>query len=156
MTLNEWLNKYYSPYKSPLTAQISAAQSEVDKLSKSYDFKSDPLYQLYSKQFGREGRYAAIDAYGDAAASLGGMENSYALAAAEQAKSYYDAKLTDKIPELWELAYESKLSKLNALKDDEQTAYKRWLDGLETGYKLWTEEYDRYLSNENLKLKKKS
>ncbi len=155
MTLNEWLNKYYSPYKNPLASQISAAQSEVDKLSKSYDYKSDPLYQLYSKQFAREGRYAAIDAYGDAAASFGGMDSSYATAAAQQAKSYYDSKLADKIPELWELAYESRLSKLNSLKEEEQDAYKRWLDGLETGYKLWTEEYDQYLANEELKLKKK-
>ena len=140
MTLTEWLNRYYSPYKNEYASKITAAQNELDSISKSYNYESDPLFRLYKKQFTQEGRSASLDAYGDAAAGFGGMGSSYAVAAAQQAKSYYDTKLADKIPELWELAYESRLSKLNSLKDEEQTAYKRWLDGLETGFKLYSQK----------------
>ena len=143
MNIDEWISKYYSPYRSAYADRIAAAERRLSGIEKTYDYASDPLYRAYAAQFGREGRNAALDAYGDAASAVGGMNSSYALAAAEQAKSYYDSKLADKIPELWELAYDTRLAELNALKSDEKEAYSRWLDGVQQGYKLWVKEQDQ-------------
>ena len=156
MTITEWIEKYYSPYKNAYADRVAAAQQRLDALNGGYDYASDPLYAAYAAQFGREGRTAALDAYGDAASGVGGMPSSYAYAAAEQAKSYYDSKLADKIPELWELAYDSRLAELNSLKGDEKTAYERWLDGVQAGYKLWQEENDRAVEQANLEIKRRN
>ena len=156
MTIDEWIDKYYSPYNNAYAEQVAAAQQRLAELSGGYDYASDPLYRAYAAQFGREGRAAALDAYGEAASGVGGMPSSYAYAAAQQAKSYYDSKLADKIPELWELAYDARLDELNYLKGEEKTAYERWLDGVEAGYKLWQEENDRAIEQANLEIKRRN
>lgn len=156
MTINEWIEKYYSPYNNAYAERVAAAQQRLGELSEGYDYASDPLYRAYARRYSGEGRAAALDAYGDAASGVGGMPSSYAYAAAEQAKSYYDSKLADKIPELWELAYDTRLAELNALKGDEKTAYERWLDGVEAGYKLWKEENDRAVEQANLEIKRRN
>lgn len=156
MTINEWIDKYYTPYQNAYAGRVAAAQQRLDSVRDGYDYASDPLYLAYARQFTGEGRNAALDAYGDAASGVGGMPSSYAYAAAQQAKSYYDSKLADKIPELWELAYDARLAELNALKGDEKTAYERWLDGVEAGYKLWQEENDRAVEQANLEIKRRS
>lgn len=156
MTLDEWIAKYYSPYKNAYAERLAEAQRRLDAVTGGYDYASDPLYAAYAAQFGREGRAAALDAYGEAASGVGGMPSSYAYAAAQQAKNYYDAKLADKIPELWELAYDARLDELNSLKGDEKTAYERWLDGVQAGYKLWQEENDRAVEQANLEIKRRS
>ncbi|MBQ9556996.1 MAG: hypothetical protein IJU94_00125 [Clostridia bacterium] len=152
MTINEWIEKYYSPYQNAYAARLAAAQQRLDAVRDDYDYASDPLYLAYAQRFAGEGHYAALDAFGDAASGVGGMPSSYAYAAAQQAKSYYDSKLADKIPELWELAYDARLAELNSLKADEKTAYERWLDGVEAGYKLWKEENDRAVEQANLEI----
>ena len=156
MTIDEWIDKYYSPYRNAYAERVAAAQQRLAELSGGYDYASDPLYRAYAAQFGREGRNAALDAYGEAASGVGGMPSSYAYAAAQQAKNYYDSKLADKIPELWELAYDARLDELNSLKGEEKTAYERWLDGVEAGYKLWQEENDRAVEQANLEIKRRN
>jgi hypothetical protein len=156
MTIDEWIDKYYAPYQNAYAGRVAAAQQRLDEVRDGYDYASDPLYLAYARQFTGEGRNAALDAYGDAASGVGGMPSSYAYAAAQQAKSYYDSKLADKIPELWELAYDARLAELNALKGDEKTAYERWLDGVEAGYKLWQEENDRAVEQANLEIKRRN
>ena len=71
----------------------------------SYNAEDDPLYQQYAKMFNREGDRAMRDTMAEAAASAGGM-NSYAVTAAQQAANYYSSQLGDKIPELYQLAYQ--------------------------------------------------
>lgn len=71
----------------------------------SYDAESDPIYQQYAQQYQREGDRAMNDTLAAAAAHAGGM-NSYAVTAAQQASDYYAAQLGDKIPELYQLAYQ--------------------------------------------------
>ena len=156
MTIDEWIAKYYSPYKNDYAGRVAEAQRRLAEVTDGYDYASDPLYRAYAARYAGESRNAALDAYGDAASGVGGMPSSYAYAAAQQAKSYYDSKLADKIPELWELAYDTRLAELNSLKGDEKTAYERWLDGVEAGYKLWQEENDRAVEQANLEIKRRN
>jgi len=72
----------------------------------SYDYAADPVWQSYQKQYVREGRRAAEDALGRAAALTGGMPSTAAVTAASQAQDVYAARLSDKLPELYRLAYD--------------------------------------------------
>jgi len=71
----------------------------------SYDPAEDELYSAYRKQYLREGQRSAEDTAGEIAALTGGKASSYAATAAAQAQNYYNAALTDKIPELYKIAY---------------------------------------------------
>lgn len=100
----------------------------------SYDVENDPLYQQYAQMYQREGDRAMRDTMAEAAASAGGM-NSYAMTAAQQANNYYGAQLNDKIPELYQLAYdmyladkESKVQDLGILQSLDDTQYNRYRD----------------------------
>ena len=75
----------------------------------SYDVESDPLYQQYKTMYNREGTRAMNDTLASVASGAGGM-NSYAVTAASQANNYYASQLGDKIPELYQLAYEMYLT----------------------------------------------
>lgn len=122
----------------------------------SYDHTSDPLYSAYAKQYTREGKRATADALGEAAAASGGMPSSYAVTAATQAGDYYAAQLADKIPELYQIAYDKylneynmKLSDLNAAQGLEQFNYSMYQDELgqynrdrEFDYAKWLDEYE--------------
>lgn len=88
-------------------------QADVDRLLDSllgadfnYDPASDALYGAYRKQYLREAELAAQDALGDAAALTGGRASTAAVTAAQQASNYYRAKAADKLPELYQLAYD--------------------------------------------------
>lgn len=88
-----------------------------------YDRDSDPAWNAYAAQYRREGKRAAEDALGAAAANTGGAASSYAVTAAAQAGDVYAARLADKTPEL------------------ERAAYERWLDEEERKLRL-AGEYD--------------
>ena len=103
----------------------------------SYDPNSDVVWQSYQKAYGREGDRATRNALGAAAAASGGMPSSYATTAAAQAGNYYAAQAADKIPELYEAAYNRYLnefnmdaSKIGIVQGQEQTDYNRYLDEL--------------------------
>lgn len=122
----------------------------------SYDHTNDPLYSAYAKQYTREGRRATADALGEAASASGGMPSSYAVTAATQAGDYHAAQLADKIPELYQIAYDKylneynmKLSDLNAAQGLEQFNYGMYQDQLgqynrdrEFDYAKWLDEYE--------------
>lgn len=101
----------------------------------SYDPDSDVVWQSYQKAYGREGDRATRNALGAAAAASGGIPSSYATTAAAQAGNYYAAQAADKIPELYEAAYNRYLnefnldaSKIGIVQGQEQTDYNRYLD----------------------------
>lgn len=101
----------------------------------SYSPDTDPLYSAYTKQYTREGKRATEDALGAAAAATGGLPSTAAVSAAAQAGNYYAAQMTDKIPELYQLAYNKyvtdhsmKLSDLGAVQSAEQADYSKFLD----------------------------
>lgn len=72
----------------------------------SYDVNADPAYQAYAKAYRREGARATQNALASAAAMTGGVPSSYAVGAATQAGDYYASQLSDKIPELYQQAYD--------------------------------------------------
>lgn len=122
----------------------------------SYNPETDPLYSQYRKQYTREGQRATQDALGAAAAASEGIPSSYATTAAAQAGNYYASQLTDKIPELYELAYNKylndynmQLSDLGVVQGAEQADYAKYLNELsqyntdrEFDYGTWLDEYN--------------
>ncbi len=106
----------------------------------SYDAETDPLYAQHKKQYLREGERASADALGVAAAATGGIPSSYAATAAAQAGNYYAAQLTDKIPELYEAAYNRYMKEYAMLGDKLKTA-----QGLEnTEYAKHLDDYTKW------------
>ncbi len=100
----------------------------------SYNAAEDDLYKQYASMYQREGNRAMNDALASAAATAGGM-NSYAMTAANQANNYYMAQLNDKIPELYQLAYEmylkdidNQVRDLGLLNDMDDKQYNRYRD----------------------------
>ena len=71
----------------------------------SYDAENDPNYLQYKNQYTREGNRAMQDTLGQISARSGGLASSYAGTAAQQANNYYMQQLADKIPELYQQAY---------------------------------------------------
>ena len=122
----------------------------------SYDPATDPLYQNYRKQYTREGQRATADTLGQAAAASGGIPSSYATTAAAQAGNYYAAQMTDKIPELYQLAYNQylndynmQLSDLGVVQGAEQSDYDKYLNELNQfntdrafDYNAWLDQYN--------------
>lgn len=94
-------------------------QGEIDNRDPfSYDYQTDPLWGIYKQAYTREGVRAQEDALGQYAAMTGGMPSSAAIAAAQQQRNYYNAAMTDKIPELQKLAYDMYLSDLDERRKD--------------------------------------
>lgn len=99
--------------------------------------ETDPNWAAYKKEYLREGDRAAANALAQASAASGGRPSSYAATAASQAGDYYAGQLADKIPELYQQAYERylndynmKLSDLSAVNSQEQMDYAKFLDSL--------------------------
>lgn len=141
----------YDPTIQDLLNQI------VGRKDFSYDAETDPLYSQYRKQYTREGQRATADALGTAAAASGGIASSYAATAAGQAGDYYASQMTDKIPELYQLAYNQymndhamKLSDLGAVQGAEQSDYQKYLNELSQyntdrsfDYGVWSDAQQR-------------
>ena len=125
---------YQSPYADLIESSLN------DLLTRdpfSYDYLSDPLYQQYADMYTREGNRAMQDTLGQVANRTGGMASSYATTAAQQANNYYMSQLSDKIPQLQQLAYsmymddyDADVQKLNMLQQLENTSYNQYLDQL--------------------------
>ena len=103
-----------------------------EKPTFSYDLESDPVWQAYKKQYTREGQRATQDALGTTAASTGGIPSSYATAAATQAGDYYAAQMTDKVPELYQQAYNRYLNELSQWNADRSFGHGQYIDELNT------------------------
>lgn len=98
-----------------------------------YDAASDPVYAQYRKQYLREGKRATEDTMGAAAAMTGGIPSSYAVTAAGQAGNYYNAQLTDKIPELYEAAYNRYLNEFSMQQQQREAALQEAQVGAQYG-----------------------
>ena len=131
-----WLDKLgESSYNYDQSGKISAKlDALLNRTPFSYDAASDPLYQQYRKQYTREADRSAEDVLGKAAVMTGGMPSTAAVAASQQASDYQMSQMTDKIPELQQLAYSMYQDGLNADRADlntliglEDNNYNRWL-----------------------------
>ena len=101
----------------------------------SYDPAKDPSAQAYQKQYAREGKRATQDALAAASLATGGAPSSYAVSAATQAGDYYASQMADKIPELYQQAYNRYLDEYNTqmqnlgmLQNAEQLDYAKFQD----------------------------
>lgn len=140
-----WLDKLGdSSYTYDANGKISAAlDAMLNRQPFSYDAVSDPLYQQYRKQYTREADRSAEDVLGKAAVMTGGMPSTAAVTASQQASDYQMSQMTDKIPELQQLAYSMYQDKLNGDRADlntliglEDNNYNRWLSNRDYLYQL--------------------
>ena len=144
-------------YNNTYGQQADSMLSEIlNRKDFSYDHTTDPLYSSYKKTYTREGKRATADALGEAAAATGGIPSSYAVSAASQAGNYYASQLADKVPELYEMAYnkylqeyQMKLNDYEALQNRDQFEYSKYLDELSQyeanknfDYAQWLDELD--------------
>lgn len=135
----------------------------INREAFSYDPSTDQLYSNYKKAYAREGQRATADTLAEAAAASGGIPSSYATTAAAQAGNYYAAQTADKIPELYELAYNKylqdynlKLNDLSAAQGAEQSDYDKYLNTLSQyntnrafDYTAWLDAYNMINNNLN-------
>ena len=105
-TNNAWWNK--------LTDTTNALENR-EKFS--YDVNGDALYQQYKDQYMTQGNMAMMDTMGQAASMTGGYGNSYAQSVGQQTYQGYMQQLTDKIPELWQMAYNKYTQEGQEMKD---------------------------------------
>lgn len=114
-----------------------------------YDVNNDALYNQYKDRYVNLGQNAMMDTMGQAAKLTGGYGNSNAQMVGQQAYQSYLQGLTDKIPELHQMAYnrynqqgQDLYNQLGLLNSQEQMDYGRWNDQ----YNQWLAERD-YLAN---------
>lgn len=122
--------QYNGSYTSALKDNLTKVLS---KGNFSYNADSDKLFGQYKDSYEKAGKKAMEDTVGNASALTGGYLNSYAVTAGQQAYNEYMSKLSDKIPELEQRAYER-------YRDDEDSAYRR----LGTLMELENTDYGRY------------
>ena len=122
----------------------------------SYTPDTDPVYDSYAKAYQREGQRATANTLAQASAATGGRPSSYAVSAAAQAGNYYASQLSDKIPELYQQAYQRylneyqmKQSDLSAINTQEQLDYKRYLTQLGQYNTDRSQAYNEYLNGYN-------
>ncbi len=125
-------------YQSKYQGQIDQVMQNItNRKPFQYDVNADALYQQYKDRYTQMGRQAMQDTMGQAAALTGGYGNTYAQNAGQQAYGAYMQGLTDKIPELYQLALDKydrdaalEKEKYSVLKDADATDYGRWGDRL--------------------------
>lgn len=93
-----YVNRYQGKIDD-LTAQI------LNREAFSYDPERDPTFQQYKESYTRSGERAMQDTLGQMSARTGGLASSYAGSAAQQTYDNYMSELSNKIPELRQLAY---------------------------------------------------
>lgn len=154
-------------YGEAPTYENTFAQQQKDLLDRilnredfSWSKETDPQWSSYKKSYLREGDRATANALAKASAASGGRPSSYAVNAATQAGDYYATKLNDVIPTLYQQAYERyldeynmKLKDLNAINQQEQLDYAKYLDRLGQfntdrgfAYQNYADDYDRLRS----------
>lgn len=115
-------------------ATLDAYNKIMNREDFSYDLNGDALYRQYKDQYLTQGNLAMQDAMGKAASLTGGYGNSFATSAGQQAYQQHVQGLTDKIPELYQLALDQ---------------YNREGDELYNQYAMAAERdniaYDRYM-----------
>lgn len=154
-------------YDEAPTYENAFAQQQKDLLDRilnredfAWSKETDPQWSSYKKSYLREGDRATANALAQASAASGGRPSSYAVNAATQAGDYYATKLNDVIPTLYQQAYERyldeynmKLKDLNAVNQQEQLDYAKYLDRLGQfntdrgfAYQNYADDYDRLRS----------
>ena len=152
--LQQLLQNKPSNFNSQYLPQLESLYDKVMNRDKfSYDVASDPLYQQYKNQYAQMGQLAMQDAVGNAAALTGGYGNSWATTAGNQAYQGYLQQLNDKVPELYESAYnryaqegENLQNQLALTADLYDNEYSKYMDDLNYMQTMQQTAYERALS----------
>lgn len=141
--------KAYTPgaYKSQYQGQLKDAMQTVTDWK--YDPMQDASYQALAKVYGERGNRAAKNTLADAAALNGGMQTSYAVSAAQQARNQYNQELAALVPELERTAYDRATSTYNILKGADDTAYGRFRDTEADRQWKYSQDYQAYRDRES-------
>ena len=95
------------PFQNPYQEQTDKVLDQyLGRGPFEYDLDSDINWRQYQKTYLREGQRAREDTLANYAAATGGQSSTAAVNAASQAQDYYNAQMADKIPELYQFAYE--------------------------------------------------
>ena len=133
-------------YVSQWQPQINATLNDIlNRKDFQYDLNGDALYQMYKDRYVNLGQKAMMDTMGQAAALTGGYGNSAAQMVGQQAYQNYLQGLTDKIPELYQIALDrynqagqDLYQRYGLLNTQEQNAYNQWQDN----FNRWLAERD--------------
>lgn len=139
-------------YASQYGDQIAAGMNKVaNRQEFAYDPLKDASYQALAKMYNKQGEQAAKNTMGDAAALNGGFGSSYAVTAAQQARSDYNQQLASQIPALKQAAYDQyvqnynmDLSALGVLQDADDRAYGRHRDTVADKQWQYGQDYQAY------------
>ncbi len=136
--LDSHLSARPGDYQSKYQEQINKAMESIaNRKPFQYDVNGDALYQQYKDRYTQMGKQAMQNTMGQAAALTGGYGNTYAQQVGQQVYGQYMQGLTDKIPELYQLALSkydrdaaAEKDRYNLYKDADATDYGRWGDKL--------------------------
>lgn len=104
----------YETARDKVTNYEYSNQKQLDEIMNSilnrdkfnYNFNEDAFYQMYKDKYHKQGKMAAANVMGQAAAMTGGYGNSYAATVGNQAYQASLQNLNDIIPELYQMAYD--------------------------------------------------
>lgn len=128
---------YANSYENDLNNLYSQI---VNRDAFSYNVNEDSLYQQYADQYIQQGKLAAQDAMGQAAALSGGYANSYAQSVGQQAYQGYLQELNNAVPELYSRA----LDKYTQEGQDLLNQYAVLSNRAETEYAKYQDDLNRY------------
>ena len=109
----------------------------------SYNLNGDALYKQYRDSYARQGRLAMMDTMGQASALTGGFGSTYGQAVGQQTYDGYLQQLTDRVPELQQMA----LSRYNAEGEQLSDQYTTTKDLADAERGAYNDALDRYLKN---------
>ncbi len=152
-------SKTEKTYSSAWQKQMDGLLNKVqNRKAFSYDAAKDPLFKQAKDQAVSGGRMAMQDTMGKVATMTGGYGSSYGQSVGQQAYQENLKDVNEKIPELYELAYNRYndegnrlLTEYGLLADRENQDYNRYLDERNFGYQKgrdavvdaqWRESFD--------------
>ena len=147
-------------YRSQWQTQLEEILRQISSREPfTYDPAADPLYGAARDNYQRQGRLAMADTMGQAAALTGGYGNSYAVTAGQQAYQNQLGKLSDLLPQLYQLALsrydragEALQNRYSAIASQEDRDYDRYRDSVSR----WQQEADRLQAQQELDYKKQT
>lgn len=135
-------------YNSQYGSQIDALLNDIlGREAFSYNKDTDPLYQQYKESYTRGGKLAMQDVLAELSARTGGLASSYAGGVSQQTYNNYMAQLADKVPELYQMAYDMYLDEVGLKRQDldmlmgvDNMYYGRYRDTV--GDQQWQQQFD--------------
>lgn len=126
----------------------------------SYNANMDPMYQTYKNSYTNNARRSMQDTMGKAAGLTGGYGSTYAQGAGQQAYDQTMSGLNDRLPELYQMAFDMYQKKGDQLKEQfamagqmRDTEYSQWRDALadynyadETAYNRQQQAYSNLVT----------